>query len=34
VFVERAIDAIQAAGFADIGMIPPPGIEKASEPPV
>ena len=34
VFVQRVIDAIKAAGFADIGMVPPPGMEKAPEPPV
>ena len=34
VFVQRVIDAIKAAGFADIGMVPPPGMEKALEPPV
>lgn len=34
VYVKQVIDAIKEAGFADIGMMPPPGLEKAVEPPV
>jgi biopolymer transport protein ExbD len=33
-FVQRVIDTIKAAGFADIAVMPPPGLGKDSEPPV
>lgn len=33
-YVQRVIDTIKAAGFADIAVMPPPGLGKAAEPPV
>jgi biopolymer transport protein ExbD len=33
-YVQRVIDTIKAAGFADIAVMPPPGLGKEAEPPV
>jgi len=33
-YVQRVIDTIKAAGFADIAVMPPPGLGKDPEPPV
>ena len=34
VYVDRVIAAIRAAGFADIAILGPPGLEKDLDPPV